>query len=338
MPPSSATRPRLTYVTDAEPGYRRRRSGRGFRYFDAHGRNVRDPKILDRIHALAVPPAYRDVWICKRADGHLQATGVDARGRKQYRYHPLWKAMRGAEKFRHVATFGRSLPRLRRALRRDLALDGFPKQKVLATVIAIMARTYLRVGNNGYTRENHSYGLTTLRNSHARALAGGRVKLAFRGKSGVVQESIIDDTRLAMLIRRCQELPGQRLFQYRDDQGKLRPIGSTDVNDYLRDAMEGEFTAKDFRTWGGTLMAIRLLAQRPPKGKHASEAELTKIRTWVESGVAKQLNNTPAVCRSSYIDPRVYHAWANRWLAQAAQGVLGQRQWEALVVKLLNSK
>lgn len=332
---AKTSRTGLLYVSDADPGFRRRRAGNGFCYLDTRGRVIRDAATLDRIRALAIPPAYRDVWICTRGNGHLQATGRDARGRKQYRYHPRWNAMRGAAKFARIEAFGRALPKLRRALHRDVGLAGFPKRKVVAIIVSIMTRTYLRIGNSDYMRQNHSFGLTTLRNSHVRIIAGKRAKLSFRGKGGVAQTGMIEDKHLVALVRRCQQLPGQRLFQYRDDGNALHPIGSTDVNDYLRDAMDGEFTAKDFRTWGGTLTAMRLLAQYRPKGKRIGEAEFSRIRKIVENGVADQLNNTPAVCRSSYIDPRVYQAWKSGWLVDAAAGARGPRQWEALLTRLL---
>lgn len=325
---------RLAYVSDAEPGFRRRRAGRGFQYIDVRGRTIRDPVILDRIRALAIPPAYHDVWICRRSDGHLQATGRDARGRKQYRYHPAWKQMRGSRKYAHIEDFGKALPKLRLAARSDLALPGFPQRKVVAIVVAVMAHTCLRVGNRDYLRQNHSFGLTTLRNTHVHIIAGKRAELAFRGKGGVAQSGVVEDKRLVALIRRCQQLPGQYLFQYRDEHGVLHPVGSSDVNDYLREAMDGEFTAKDFRTWGGTLAATRLLAGYRI-GDCTSGSAFATIRKQVECGVAEVLNNTPAVCRSSYIDPRVYTAWKNGWLEKAAIRAHGPRQWEALLLRML---
>ncbi len=325
---------RLAYVSDDEPGFRRRRSGNGFRYIDARGRTIRDPAVLERIRALAIPPAYRDVWICRRSDGHLQATGRDARGRKQYRYHSAWKLMRGSLKYAHIEDFGKALPKLRLAVRSDLALPGFPRRKIVAIVVAVMAHTCLRVGNRDYLRQNHSFGLTTLRNTHVHIVAGKRAELAFRGKGGVAQSGVVEDKRLVALIRRCQQLPGQRLFQYRDEQGFLHPIGSSDVNDYLREAMDGEFTAKDFRTWGGTLAATRLLAGFPA-GDCTSESAFAGIRKQVECGVAGLLNNTPAVCRSSYIDPRIYNGWKSGWLEKAATRAHGPRQWEGLLLRLL---
>lgn len=335
---ASAREGGLVYVSDADPGLSRRRAGKGFRYVDPQGHAVRDGATLERVRALAIPPAYRDVWICLRANGHLQATGRDARGRKQYRYHPRWNEVRGREKFGRVEAFGRALPKLRRRLREDLKLPGFPERKVAAIVVAVMADTLVRIGNEGYARDNHSYGLTTLRNRHVSFLRDGRARLKFRGKGGVEHEVELDDARLVKLVRGCQQLPGQDLFQYRDDAGGIRPVGSAQVNDYLREAMGEDFTAKDFRTWGGTLAAIRLLADMPWDEAGASQRAMSGMRKAVETGVARELGNTPAVCRKSYIDPRVYPAWERGWLARASAGVRGPRQWEALALKLLHRR
>ena len=256
----SAAEGGLTYVCDTDAGIRRKRAGKTFAYLDAKGRNVRDKATLDRIRKLAVPPAWTDVWICARPNGHIQATGRDARGRKQYRYHARWSQVRGAEKFDHIVDFGKALPKLRRALRRDLALDGLPREKVAAIVVALLGGTLVRVGNDEYAETNNSFGLTTLRNRHIEFTKGGRARIAFRGKSGKDHEIVLDDARLTRLVRRIQQLPGQQLFQYEDDDGKPQPVDSGTVNDYLRDAMGADFTAKDFRTWGGTLSALRLLA------------------------------------------------------------------------------
>ncbi|HSD15643.1 MAG TPA: DNA topoisomerase IB [Thermomonas sp.] len=335
---ASARQGGLVYVSDAEPGLSRRTSGSGFRYLDQRGHGVRDAATLQRIRALAIPPAYRDVWICARADGHLQATGRDARGRKQYRYHPRWAEVRDHEKFGRIEAFGAALPRLRRQLRRDLALPGFPQLKVVAMVVAVMADTLVRIGNAGYARDNRSYGLTTLRNRHVSFLRGGRARFRFRGKGGIEHDVVLDDGKLAKLLQRCQQLPGQHLFQYRDDDGQVQPVDSGTVNDYLRATLGEAFTAKDFRTWGGTLSAIRLLAEMPWDEAGASQRAMASMRKAVEAEVARQLGNTPAVCRKSYIDPRVYAAWAGGWLARASTGVRGPRQWEALALKLLRRR
>jgi DNA topoisomerase IB len=334
----------LRYVSDTRPGFTRRRAGRHFAYRDADGQPLRDRATLDRIRALAIPPAWTDVWICPHPNGHLQATGRDARGRKQYRYHPRWQEVRGAGKYDRLIAFGEKLPRLRRRLRRDLALRGFPREKVLAIVIALMAETLLRVGNDAYARENRSYGLTTLRDRHVKFTSGGRVRLRFRGKSGNEHDVQVDDARLARLVKRCRDLPGQALFQYRSDDNGLCPIDSGDVNDYLRDAMGEAFTAKDFRTWGGTLVAFRLLAcTELPAGRNGaapSERALTRCQNAVISEVAATLGNTAAVCRKSYIDPVVFEGWRDGRLQRAAaavgsNGARGERQWERAALRYL---
>jgi DNA topoisomerase IB len=335
---ASAREGGLVYVGDAEPGLTRRAAGTGFRYLDPAGKPVRDAGTLGRIRALAIPPAYRDVWICRLANGHLQATGRDARGRKQYRYHPRWAEVRDREKFGRIEAFGAALPRLRRQLRRDLALPGFPERKVAAMVVAVTADTLVRIGNAGYARDNKSYGLTTLRNRHVQFLRGGRARFRFRGKGGIDHDVVLDDAKLARLLRNCQQLPGQHLFQYLDDEGHVQPVDSGTVNGYLREAMGEAFTAKDFRTWGGTLAAIRLLAEMPWDEAGASQRAMASMRKAVETDVARQLGNTPAVCRKSYIDPRVYAAWEQGWLARASNGVRGPRQWEALALRLLRRR
>ncbi|MGH8036415.1 MAG: DNA topoisomerase IB [Stenotrophomonas sp.] len=323
----------LRYVTDAQPGIARRRAGKGFSYRDADGHAVRDAATLARIRALAIPPAYLDVWICAAANGHLQATGRDARGRKQYRYHPDWSRVRGDGKFDRVIAFGKALPALRRRLRRDLKLPGFPQDKVLAIVVALLAETLVRVGNPEYARDNRSYGLTTLRNRHLELASGGRARMHFRGKSGQEHEVEIDDRRLVQLIRRCQQLPGQALFQYRDDAGALQPVDSGQVNAYLRDAMGTDFSAKDFRTWGGTVAALRQFAATALPEK-PSERALAALQKEVVCEVATLLGNTPAVCRKAYIDPSVFEGWRAGTLAGLA-GLRGDRQWEQATLKFL---
>lgn len=324
----------LVYVSDADPGIQRRRAGRGFAYRDASGKAVRDAATLARIRSLAIPPAYTEVWICTRERGHLQATGRDARRRKQYRYHAQWTQVRGDGKFTRIVAFGRALPRLRRRLRADLALPGFPRDKVLAIVVALMATTLVRVGNAEYARSNRSFGLTTLRNRHAEFVSGGRVRLRFRGKGGQEHEIEVDDQRLVKLVRACQQLPGQALFQYRDDDGQLRPVDSGEVNDYLRTAMGQDFTAKDFRTWGGTLAAFQQLAATPLPAR-LSERALAQVRQAVARTAAEVLGNTPAVCRKSYIDPSVFDGWRDGSLARAAASARGARQWEAAALRFL---
>jgi len=332
-PPASAPLPGLVHVADDAPGIRRRRCGRGFAYRHDDGRPVRDAATLARIRALAIPPAWREVWICPDPRGHLQATGRDARGRKQYRYHPEWTRRRGAGKFERIVAFGQALPALRRRLRRDLALPGHPREKVLAIVVAVMDETLLRIGNDSYRRQNGSYGLTTLRNRHVAFLAGGRARIAFRGKGGQWQEAVIDDRRLAGLVRRCRELPGHALFQYRDDDGALVPVQSAQVNEYLRQAMGQDFTAKDFRTWGGTLAAMRGLAALGEAA--AADRDCARQQVDVVRQVAAALGNTPAVCRSAYIDPCVFDGWREGRLLRDCTGCRGQRQWERAALAFL---
>ncbi len=325
----------LRYVSDELPGIARRRAGKGFSYRDADGAAVRDAATLARIRALAVPPAYTDVWICALANGHLQATGRDARGRKQYRYHADWARVRGDGKFDRVIAFGMALPALRRRLRRDLKLPGFPRDKVLAIVVALLAETLVRVGNETYARENRSYGLTTLRNHHLALLGGGRARMRFRGKSGQAHEIDVDDSRLVQLIRGCQQLPGQALFQYKDDDGNVQPVDSGLVNTYLREAMGEDFSAKDFRTWGGTVAALRHLAATALP-EDPSERALTALQKAVICDVARLLGNTPSVCRKAYIDPCVFDGWRAGTLAALA-GLRGDRQWEQATLKFLRS-
>lgn len=340
----TARRAGLIYVSDAMPGIVRKRAGKGFAYRGSNGRAVRDQITLARIRRLAIPPAYTDVWICSTPRGHLQATGRDARGRKQYRYHPQWDAMRGDGKFDRIVAFCDALPKLRRALRRDLKLPGMPREKVLAIVVALMAETLMRVGNDAYARSNGSFGLTTLRNRHVEFLRGGRARLSFRGKSGQKQEIALDDARLVKLMRACQQLPGQALFQYIDDDGKRQPIDSGRVNDYLRAAMGEDFTAKDFRTWGGTLLAFHIFAAtplpEPARGgasgeRGPSEQALAAAQNAVIGEVAAALGNTVAVCRKAYIDPALYAGWRDGSLARAAAGAKGARQWEQAARKFL---
>ena len=323
----------LRYVDDTQPGLHRRKAGKGFAYRDADGHAVRDAEVLARIRSLAVPPAYTDVWICSWPNGHLQATGRDARGRKQYRYHPDWAKVRGEGKFDRIIAFGETLPKLRRRLRADLRRSGFPREKVLAIVVALLAETLVRVGNETYAKENKSFGLTTLRNRHLALVAGGRVQMRFRGKSGQQHEIEIGDKALAKQVRSIQQLPGQSLFQYRDDDGTLQPVDSGEVNDYLREVMGEAFTAKDFRTWGGTVEALRVFAATELP-EPASKTALAAAQRTVVCKVASLLGNTPAVCRKAYIDPCVFEGWERGELAALA-GLRGERQWEQATLKYL---
>jgi DNA topoisomerase I len=321
MPPA----PRgLVYVSDQARGIRRvRRPARRkkapprFDYFGPTGRRLRDPRILARIAKLAIPPAWEQVWICTNPRGHLQATGRDARGRKQYRYHPDWSSARDDHKHSRMPSFGRSLDRLRAAVRRDLARPGMPREKVLALVVKLLDATQVRVGNTEYARSNGSYGLTTLRDRHARFPARGKALLRFRGKGGAEHDVLVDDARLAKLVRRCQELPGQALFQYVDERGRHHAIDSGQVNQYLRERMGGDFTAKDFRTWHATLHALTLL-DGMPLPERRSEAALRRCMNAIVKEVAAGLRNTPAVCRKSYINPAVFVAWQSGQLRRRA--------------------
>jgi DNA topoisomerase-1 len=332
-----ATRAGLVYVCDRIAGYRRERRGRGFRYRLPDDRRLRSLAELQRIARLAIPPAYENVWICMDPRGHLQATGRDARGRKQYRYHPEWRSVRDDAKFERMTTFAEALPRLRRKLTRDLALPGLPRQKVIAAVVSILDATRVRVGNVEYARDNKSFGLTTLRSRHVSYIRDGRALLSFRGKGGVPHEVFIDDRRIAKIMRNCQELPGQQLFQYVTDDGQRAPIDSGQVNDYLRDAMGDDFTAKDFRTWGATLQAITLLARTPLPSSASDRAFKSEYAKVVEQ-VAAALRNTPAVCRKSYINPIVFDAWRSGVIQKAFHGGLklaAPRQAESRVLTFL---
>jgi DNA topoisomerase-1 len=297
---------RLSQASDDRPGIRRERAGGGFRYRHPDGKLVRDAATLARIKAVAIPPAWTDVWICPSAGGHVQATGRDARGRKQYRYHPAFRSAQDGEKFARLAGFGRALPRIRRKVEADLARRGLPREKVLAAVVKLLDRTHLRVGNAEYVRANKSFGLSTLLDRHV-SFAGGTLRVRFRGKSGVWHDREVDDPALARVVRRCRDLPGQDLFQYEDARGVARPVGSADVNAYIRRAAGGPYTAKDFRTWAGTVKAATRLAALPvPQTKTAAGRAVCGVI----KAVAAELGNTPAVCRQSYVHPRVVEAFA----------------------------
>ena len=314
--PSEAARAAsLRYVSDAAPGIRRLTSGRGFRYVGVDGRPVRDPATLARVRGLAIPPAWREVWICPTGEGHLQATGRDARHRKQYRYHPRWRAIRDETKFERMLLFGAALPKIRARVRRDLALPGLPRDKVLATVVRLLETSLIRVGNEEYVRANQSFGLTTLRNRHV-TIEGGSLRFRFQGKSGKVHTVDVNDRRLARLVEQCRELPGQDLFQYLDDEGQPQPIDSGAVNEYLGTLAGKEFTAKDFRTWAGTVLAARLL------GRGNGDADGGEDRPGigeVAKAVADQLGNTAAITRKCYIHPAVLGAHQNPRLLQVWQ-------------------
>ncbi|MEO8845667.1 MAG: DNA topoisomerase IB [Kofleriaceae bacterium] len=300
----------LVHAGDGEPGLRRLRRGNGFRYVDARGKAVRDPGTLSRIRALAVPPAWTAVWISADPDGHIQATGRDVKRRKQYRYHAKWRQVRDEAKYYRLVAFCAALPKLRAAVEVDLRSHGLSKRKVVATVVALMERAQLRVGNDEYTRQNGSYGATTLRDRHAK-IHGDTLELAYRGKSGVKRNIVLTDRRLARIVRSCRDLPGQRLFQY-VDEGVIHPITSNDVNEYLHDIGGGPFTAKDYRTWAATLGATMLLCAMDHPG---GERGVKKCVKQMLDAVSTKLGHTPAVCRSSYIHPRVLDDFAANTLA-----------------------
>lgn len=301
----------LNYTSAEEPGIARRRRGGGFVYLAPNGRQVRDQATVARIRSLAIPPAWREVWISLDPDGHLQAVGRDARGRKQYRYHPRWRSVRDDAKYGRLVEFCRALPRLRRRVARDLACSCLCREKVVALVVSLLERAQLRVGNDEYTRQNGSYGATTLRDHHAR-IRGAELELRYRAKGGAERRVALRDRRLATLVRRCRELPGQRLFQYLDDDGKPQPITSSDVNQYLREATGGPFTAKDFRTWAATIACAVLLCHEVGQG---SQRTRKAVVSRVVESVARQLGNTPTVCRKCYIHPMVIDAFLDGRLA-----------------------
>ena len=304
-PEAAAEEAGLRYVGDEQPGYTRKRKGDGFEYFDTEGKPIKDEQRILRINRLAIPPAYKDVWICPTLNGHIQATGRDDRGRKQYRYHERWREVRDENKYERIIVFGQALPKIRRRLNKDLALPGLPRNKVLATVVQLLERTFIRVGNEEYARENKSFGLTTMRNRHV-DVDGSNVRFNFRGKSGVNHEVDVDDRRVAKIVTKLQDLPGQELFQYVDKEGEKHSVTSEDVNDYLREITGQDFTAKDFRTWAGTVLgAMALQAQDAFENKTQAKKNVKDAI----SAVAKILGNTPAVCRKCYVHPAVLETY-----------------------------
>jgi DNA topoisomerase IB len=329
----------LMYVSDSDAGIRRVRCGRGFRYVGPNKKAITDKAELERIARLAIPPAYTDVWICLHPHGHLQATGLDARKRKQYRYHADWREARDCIKFGRMAEFGEALPQLRQCLERDLRQRGLPRKKVLAAIVSLLDSTRVRIGNLSYARDNHSFGLTTLRKRHLAFINGRRALLKFRGKSGIEHEIEINNRRIVSIIRDCRQLRGQHLFQYLDESGKRHPVGAEQVNNYLRDAMGAEFTAKDFRTWGATVRAFELMLGTPLP-ESPSKRALKACIVSATKKVAEELRNTPAVCRKSYINPIVFSAWQNGILHQCVQqtseGI--QQEVECMVLGFLQDQ
>jgi len=301
----------LRYLADDVPGIRRLVQGGGFSYRDPKGRTIGDRAVRQRIRRLAIPPAWTDVWISPDPDGHIQATGRDARGRKQYRYHPAFVKARDAAKYHHVLDFARVLPRIRRAVDADMRRRGLPFEKVVATVVHLLDATLIRVGNADYARQNGSFGLTTLRDRHV-AVDGGALRFAFTGKSGKTWRLRISDRRVARIVKSCQDLPGQHLFQYLDEDGQRRPVGSADVNAWLRAVSGADITAKDFRTWAGTVLAALALSDHAGTG-HAATAK-ANVREAIER-VAQRLGNTPTICRKCYVHPEILSSYLDGALA-----------------------
>ena len=304
-PVQSARDAGLRYVYDSRPGIGRKKAAKGFRYVNADGTPLREKETLGRIRSLAIPPAWKDVWICPSANGHLQATGRDAKGRKQSRYHARWREVRDETKYERMMAFGRALPGIRARVEHDLKLPGLPRLKVLATIVRLLETTFIRVGNEEYARENKSYGLTTMRNKHVH-VEGSTVTFAFRGKSGVEHEIDVNDRRLAKIVKRCQDMPGYELFQYVDADGTRHAVDSSDVNEYLRKISGEHFTAKDFRTWAGTVLACMML--REFEAFETDKQAKTNVVRAIES-VAEKLGNTPSVCRKCYVHPAVLQCY-----------------------------
>jgi DNA topoisomerase I len=342
-PVVSAKAAGLRHVTDAKPGYTRKPRGKSFLYLGLDGKPIRDADDLARIKSLVIPPAWAEVWICPRADGHLQATGRDARGRKQYRYHPRWRSVRDESKYDRMMAFASALPAIRKRTDVDLSRPGLPREKVLAAVVRLLETTLIRVGNEEYARTNKSFGLTTMRDRHVK-VGKKDVRFEFRGKSGVKHEIDLADPRLARVVGKCRDLPGQELFQYLDEDGQARTIDSVEVNAYLQEAAGREFTAKDFRTWAGTVLASLALREFEAFDSRA-QARKNIVRA-IES-VAERLGNTPTVCRKCYVHPELIEAYLDgsmlKTLKQRAEqemtkGLASLRPEEAAVVALLQQR
>jgi DNA topoisomerase-1 len=338
---ASARAARLRYTSDSQPGIRRTKHGSTFRYFGANGRRITNSVELARIRALVIPPAWTDVWVCPDARGHLQATGRDARGRKQYRYHPAWRQLRDETKYDRMIGFAQALPLIRRHTARDMRRAGMPREKVLATVVQLLEKTLIRVGNGEYARQNRSFGLTTLRDGHV-DVRGGRVRFTFRGKSGIEHEIDLEDRRLARIVKACRALPGYDLFQYVDGNGARNAIGSTDVNAYLKSITGEDYTSKDFRTWAGTVLAAQMLREI---GAFRSQTESRRNIVQAVASVAKKLGNTKAVCRKCYIHPAIFDAYIDGSMtrivlqrAKRARGAHDLAEGELHVLTLLQRR
>ncbi|MDQ6733898.1 MAG: DNA topoisomerase IB [Nitrospirota bacterium] len=333
----------LRYMTDTSPGIRRKKNGTGMMYLDSDGLVIRDAEVLGRIKSLAIPPAWRDVWICPTAHGHVQATGLDAKGRKQYRYHARWREVRDETKYDRMLVFGRVLPKLRRRVERDLARAGLPRAKILAAIVRLLETTLIRVGNEEYARQNDSFGLTTMRDRHV-DVSGDTLRFEFRGKSGIAHAIDLTDRRLAKIVKQSQDLPGYELFQYIDEQGTRRSIDASDVNAYLKEIAGVECTAKDFRTWAGTVLAARALQEFQT---FDSQAQAKRNVVQAIESVAKRLGNTKAVCRKCYIHPAVINHYMDGSLLQTlthrvkkelARSLHGLPAEEAAVLALLQQR
>ena len=342
-PVESAKAAGLRYVTDDEPGIRRVKRGKGFSFVDPQGRAVKDEKTLERIRKLAIPPAWTDVWICPRPNGHLQATGRDARGRKQYRYHADWREVRDETKFGRMIAFGESLPKIRERIEQDMGQRGLGREKVLATVVKLLETTLIRVGNKEYVKQNNSFGLTTLRDQHV-DVEGSKLRFEFRGKSGKEHSVEVQDRRLARIVRQCRDLPGQKLFQYLDENGERQSVSSEDVNAYLRETTGEDFSAKDFRTWGGTVLALSALLE---VGACESEREANRAVVEAIKHVSGQLGNRPAICRKYYVHPVVIQTFLEGSLRDTLEDVVDQKdsgdnsglqRLEAQVLRLLKGR
>jgi len=312
----------LRHVTDEMPGITRKLAGKRFVFFHPGGKRITDKHEIERIRALAVPPAYTHVWICPISNGHLQATGRDARGRKQYRYHRRWREVRDENKFGRMIAFGKTLPKIRKAVHRDLKLPRLPREKVLAAVVQLLETTLIRVGNEEYAKANRSYGLTTLKNQHVE-VKGSTLRFKFKGKSGIKHAIDLHDTRLAKIVRECRDIPGQELFQFEDDDGNHQAVTSQDVNDYIRAISGDDFTAKDFRTWVGTVACAMLLCSYPPF-ENAMQAKSNVVDAIKQ--VSERLGNTPSVCRKCYVHPSVIE----RYMDEGALSEMPQAVAESL--------
>jgi DNA topoisomerase-1 len=325
-PHVSAAEAGLRYVSDSTPGIRRKKSGKSFRYVDSGGKPVTGADQVARIRKLAIPPAYTDVWICPDPRGHIQATGRDARGRKQYRYHPRWREVRDETKFTRLLAFAEALPRMRSAVERDLDLPGLPREKVLATVVRLLEWTCIRVGNEEYARSNKSFGLTTLKDQHVE-ISGSKIRFEFRGKSGKSHSCDVNDRRLARIVAHCQSIPGQELFQFLDENGARQAISSEDVNGYIRQIAGEDFSAKDFRTWTGTMLAAAALRDC---GAATSETVAKTNFLQAIDKVSLQLNNTRAVCRKYYIHPALFEAYSRGTLLDSFERELKRARLKGL--------